>query len=210
MNHITTSLAVLVTSLLSAGSVRADVTTFARPSFWYVSYDQKGMSSKAGGALSGGLQLGEKGEHEFAAEVARLSWAQGNPTFWASGDGHFTPLLASYRYYVGTGAAAWRLYGGLSAGMAKSEGSVRFVGSGISYHGDYSDWKRAVGGMIGGSWALAPQISLEFGYRYLAISGTDVNTQLFAGSAGYVPGGPRWHVDAAKCHIAEIGVKIAF
>src|SRR5688572_18970425 len=114
--------------------------TFVRAGLHYFSYSESQYSAEAGGSIAAGLEWGATNEHEVSLEVARADWSWSRPSSLApglgfSGAGQVTPILAGYRHYFGAADSPVRYYAGVSAGIVKSSGDAKFLGSGAMYGG---------------------------------------------------------------------------
>src|SRR5688572_3305754 len=90
----------------------ASAAGFARAGVMYVGYTE--FDAETGFAVAGGLTWGAAQEHEVSLEIARAPWSWdqsfGGAGLGYTGEGDFTPILAGYRYYVGTAEARARFY----------------------------------------------------------------------------------------------------
>jgi opacity protein-like surface antigen len=191
---------------------------FVRAGVQYFSYSDSDYSAEAGGSVAAGLTLGPSGEHELSLEVAHAAWSWSRPGALApglgySGEGHVTPILASYRYYIGAADARVRYYAGLSAGFVKPSGDAKFLGSGVNYGGSASDAAAAFGVTAGINGKLTEAVSWDLGYRYLQAQDMDVATRAGVGASTTDfsgPAGPDIRLPAPSAHVVALGLKIRF
>jgi len=198
--------ACLLALLASVGVARADV--FVRPSFQYLASAASHFEDKAGAAVAVGTHLGQKGEHEFSAELGYSNWSYidkpGLPVLgasWWDGSGRLMPLLANYRYVYFPEGYKVGLYAGPSLGLLRMDGDLSVALSGVQYKGSVSEWKCVYGGTVGLVLPLNKTVSVDLGYRYLQSAG--ISPTLNAGLVSHA-----WDLGAYKAHVLALGVNI--
>lgn len=172
-----TTLLICALCLGACLSLPARAEGFIRPGALYVSYTADGFSGKGGFGLAAGTSFGATKEHELSLEVIRAEWTWNHPVGFVlgtSGEGHYTPILANYRYYFGQADARVRIYAGVSAGVVKSSGNIVRALSGPIWFGSANKTKAAYGAALGVTGKLSTTISYDLGYRYLQSDGFDV------------------------------------
>lgn len=208
---------ILVLASLGLGAFLRSASSaefFVRPALWYADYDASGFDSKIGAAIEAGSYLGATSRHALSVEAASVAWALGRPqpaTLGTFGDGHITPVLASYRYEFRARAARWGVYVGASAGATKVSGRLETQLSGVAYVGDVSTWAATWVGTIGGSATLTQAISVDLAFRYLYLDDVEYSTRLFAGVGGFTGGaGPARSFPATQAGIIYLGLTFRF
>ncbi len=204
----------VVFALLACQHAWAD--DFIRASGWYVDYANSGYSSKTGAGIAGGASFGSDNSHEVGIDVGRVAWAMSKPwslspssTLGLSGSGHLTPVLGSYRYYIGGPAARTRIYIGGLLGATKYTGDTWLNGSGVQWGAHASKWLSTFGGALGAVVPLTAHISADVGYRYIQTTSTDVDAVLFPSGSGSGLSN-RYHIDALKANMATVSLTFVF
>jgi len=197
----------LIALLASVGAARADV--FVRPSFQYLSSAASHFEDKAGASVAVGTHLGQKGEHEFSAELGYSDWSYiHHPNLpilaavWWDGSGRMMPLLANYRYVYFPEGYKVGFYAGASAGLLRMDGDLEVALSGVRYTGSVSEWKALYGGTAGLVIPLSKNFSLDLGYRYLQSAGISPTLSAYGTISN------SWDLGAYKAHVLSLGVSI--
>jgi hypothetical protein len=216
MKNHTRILFFVVTAALTGASQLAAATTFVRPGAWYLDYGVDGMSAKIAPSVAVGARFGTNDTHEVSLDVAYANWDYERSLFATVslgqfGDGKLVPVLASYRYYFGLPTHGIHVFIGGSAGLAYVKGDLRQDGSGLSWRASYGDTSLAYSGMAGVSGEFNERVGYELGYRYLYVNDrSSVSTNMFAGSGGYVAGGPTVKSPRMEAHVLTAAVNIRF
>ncbi|KAF0095024.1 MAG: hypothetical protein E1N59_1452 [Puniceicoccaceae bacterium 5H] len=175
---------ILILGLLAASStLSAEVITGA--SIGYLS-DAEGpyVAAQAGYRFGSGRPL----THVVAAEVGYYS------DHWNGGDAKTVPMLMNYRLNYAQGTSGLSYYAGGGAGVSWVEERVYPLGywGGGWTDDDYAfTWQ----GFLGVQYAMADNVDVRLGYRYLKVE----NVQLF--NFGF-----EWDQE----HIIEFGVDFSF
>lgn len=185
-------------------SATASAEILVRPGLLYAAYANSELSAEIGGSVAIGKALGPTRQHELSFEVGQVGWELERPTtipgIGTSGSGHFTPLLANYRYYFTAAdpAVGFRAYAGVSAGTLLASGDVTFSGSGARYGGS-PDSAFLVGGTLGAVARLGDTLSADLSYRYWAADGANISG-----------GGPAIAFPDPSAHVITLALQFSF
>lgn len=206
----------IVLFLAGLGAIRCPAhaaEAFIRPEAWHVDYRADRFEAKFGAAVAIGAGLGEAGRHEASLVIATVPWAMALPagTLGSAGDGHITPLLASYRFAVAGAEGRWRIHAGALAGATKFSGKIETRLSGVAYTGDVDAWAATLGGQIGVAVKLSPRVALELGFSYLHFDDVGYSTRFLTGSGGAGGGaGPAGSFPAQEAGVVSLGLAVKF
>jgi len=201
MNRKTTLSGFVALALVAVSSLTAG-NGFIRPTVGFVSPDAEGYDDSIYLGADIGSFLGKNQNHEVSGEIGFVAWEfdQREGAFRAEGEETYVPLLVNYRYYVGTpDVNKVRFFFGPSLGFTEATYEVKVTGPGMNLKGDASELLFTYAVNLGVEIKFTEKLSLNLGYRYLHIKGTD--TELF---------GSRIDLDDSKAHVGFAGLTCRF
>jgi len=172
-----------IATCLALGTCTYAQEGFVRPELSYNFASLKGSDASgstlkdAGGyAVAAGASFGAQNEHEIGISV-------GVANFWISGSSgaygkvKTMPILANYRYYLGTKANSARFYLAPSVGNTSVKVNESNKGSTFSSSNTSFNW----GGGIGALFKVADKFDVDLGFRYMEgikIKDTNIHVQV--------------------------------
>jgi opacity protein-like surface antigen len=199
--------------LFLAGPGRSRGDVFLRPLVDYNEYLTSGYVNHGGYGVALGFIAAQT--HELSLEMDYSHWSSttfvapglGAGSFNTAGTGQIIPYLLNYRFYLGPADWFVRFYVGPSVGLVEVRGHYSLPLAGAVYSTDFNHWSLAWAGSGGLVFALTKGISLEAGYRYLAVSGYDEDLAL-AGNPAL--GVKNFNPGSIRANVFTAGVTFAF
>ena len=193
------------------GLARADL--FVRPLLQYNEYLTSGYVNHGGYGVALGFIADQT--HELSLELDYSQWSSatfvapstGPVGFNTAGTGQILPYLLNYRFYMGGSDWFVRFYVGPSVGLVQVRGHYSLPLEGVTYSTDFNHWSLAWAGSGGLVFALTKHISLDVGYRYLAVSGYDEDLAL---SGNPALGIKNFNPGSIRANVLTAGVTFAF
>ena len=202
MNRKATLSGFVALALVAVSSLQAAGRGFVRPTLAYVSPDAEGYDDAVYvGADIGGF-LGKNQNHEISGEIGAIAWEYDERfgAFRGTGEETYVPFLANYRYYVGApDVNKVRFFFGPSIGFTEATYEARVTGPGVNLRDEASELLFTFAVNVGVEVKLNERFSLNLGYRYLHIDGTD--TEMF---------GSNIDLDDSKAHLGVAGLTVRF
>jgi outer membrane protein W len=180
----------------------ANATGFVRPVVAYVSPTTDGYDDAGYIGVQAGVLIGPNRNHEFSAEIGGTGWDSDERigTLRVEATETYVPILASYRFYVGSNEAPVRFFFGPSLGFTTVSYDVEMSSPGFFLRDDDAVEVRATAAAnIGVDFRVNTRFSINLGYRYLYIDGGE--TELF---------GTDFEIDESKAHVVFTGLTIRF
>ena len=202
MNRKTLLSGLVALALVAVSSLQAAGNGFVRPTIAFVSPDAEGYDDALYAGADVGAFLGKNRNHEISGEIGGVAWEYKENFGALRGEGEetYVPFLANYRYYVGTpDVNKVRFYFGPSLGFTSATYEAKVWGPGFYRADEASEVLFTFAANVGVEVKINERLSLNIGYRYLHIDGTE--TELF---------GSNIDLDDSKAHIGSVGLTVRF